>query len=364
MSLKAVFTKYTFDFKFEAGTSRGVLTQRDCYFIKIFDTENPSVYGLGEAAPLKGLSVDDRPDFELQLLALCEHFNSFNLEVFPWNLNIILEQILDKKFPSVVFAFEMAMLDLLNGGKRIYFDNEFTKGERELVINGLIWMGSKETMFERINEKLIEGYDTIKMKIGAIDFDMECELLAYIRERFTKEQITLRVDANGAFTEKDVRPKLERLAQYDLHSIEQPIRQGNIALMAALCADTPVDIALDEELIGMRDYTEKYRLLKQINPQYIILKPTLVGGFQQSREWIETANRLKIGWWLTSALESNVGLSAITQFTAEYQQLMPQGLGTGQLYHNNIPSPLEVKHGKITNNLANPWDESLLRFLV
>ncbi len=364
MSLKAVFTKHTLDFKFEAGTSRGVLTHKDSYFVKIFDHENPSVFGLGECSPLKGLSIDDRPDFDLQLLGICENFNTLDLEVYPWNLNIILDQVLDKTFPSVVFAFETAMLDLMNGGKRVVFNNAFAKADRTININGLVWMGNREFMLRQIDEKLEEGYDTIKMKVGAIDFKKECEILSYIRERYDDNKITLRVDANGAFSIHEVFSKLQKLAEFKLHSIEQPIRQGNEDLMAELCQNTPVPIALDEELIGIREYTDKYKLLKKIMPQYLILKPTLLGGFQQCREWIENANRLKIGWWMTSALESNVGLNAITQFTAEFNNIMPQGLGTGQLYHNNIPSPLEINHGKIFHNTQNSWDLGVLEFLV
>lgn len=364
MSLKAVFTKYTLDFKFEAGTSRGVLTHKDSYFVKIFDAENSSVFGLGECAPLKGLSIDDRPDFELQLLSICENFNVLDLEVYPWNLSIILEQVLDKSYPSIVFGFETALLDLMNGGKRIVFNNAFSKAERTLNINGLVWMGNRDFMLRQIDEKIEAGYDTIKMKVGAIDFKKECELLAYIRQRYSPEQITLRVDANGAFSVHEVFDKLERLSSYQLHSIEQPIRQGNEDVMAELCHITPIPIALDEELIGIREYTDKYKLLKKIMPQYIILKPTLLGGFQQCREWIENANRLKIGWWMTSALESNVGLNAITQFTAEFNNPLPQGLGTGQLYHNNIESPLEINQGKIIYNDNIKWNLEPLQFLV
>ncbi|MDI9864428.1 o-succinylbenzoate synthase [Flectobacillus sp. DC10W] len=364
MSLKAVFSKHTLHFKFEAGTSRGVLTEKDSYFIKIFDTETPSVFGLGECAPLKGLSIDDRPDFELQLLSICEYFNTLDLEVFSWNLSIILDQVLDKSFPSIVFGFETAMLDLLNGGKRVIYDNGFHQNQRNLPINGLIWMGDKEFMLRQIDEKLAAGYTTIKMKVGAIDFEKECELLGYIRKHFSKDEITLRVDANGAFGFDTALEKLKRLSEYDLHSIEQPIKQGNSEIMAELCQTSPLPIALDEELIGMKEYPEKYKLLKKIMPQYIILKPSLVGGFQQCREWIENANRLKIGWWMTSALESNVGLNAITQFAAEFANPLPQGLGTGQLYHNNIPSPLVIEKGFMTYHANQPWDLSILNFLV
>jgi o-succinylbenzoate synthase len=252
----------------------------------------------------------------------------------------------------------------MNGGKRTVYNNAFAKAERTININGLVWMGSKNFMLQQIDEKLAAGYDTIKMKVGAIDFKKECEVLAYIREKYDESKITLRVDANGAFSVHEVIEKLEQLSQFKLHSIEQPIKQGNEDVMAELCQNTPLPIALDEELIGIREYTDKYKLLKKIMPQFIILKPTLLGGFQQCREWIENANRLKIGWWMTSALESNIGLNAITQFTAEFNNILPQGLGTGQLYHNNIASPLEIKQGKILHNLNQNWDLSVLEFLV
>ena len=252
----------------------------------------------------------------------------------------------------------------MNGGRRVVFNNAFAKADRTININGLVWMGNKDFMLQQIDEKVEAGYNTIKIKVGAIDFNKECEVLAYIRERYDESKITLRVDANGAFSIHEVLTKLQKLAEFKLHSIEQPIRQGNQDLMAELCQITPVPIALDEELIGIREYTDKYKLLKKIMPQYIILKPTLLGGFQQCREWIENANRLKIGWWMTSALESNIGLNAITQFTAEFNNPLPQGLGTGQLFQNNIPSPLEINNGKIFNNAQNMWSLEVLDFLV
>jgi L-alanine-DL-glutamate epimerase-like enolase superfamily enzyme len=249
----------------------------------------------------------------------------------------------------------------MNGGKRIVFDNEFVKSERQIDINGLIWMGTKSQMLEQIDQKLNAGYDTIKMKVGAINFDAELDCLRYIRERYTQEQVTLRVDANGAFKLEEVVWKLSKLADLQIHSIEQPIKQGQLDIMAELCQSTPLPIALDEELIGHPDYMDKFRLLKKIAPQYIILKPTLLGGFKQCREWIEIAKRLNIGWWMTSALESNIGLNAITQFTAEYQNLMPQGLGTGSLFDNNLTSPLEINKGKVLYNQSVDWDLGVIK---
>lgn len=360
MGLKAKWFKHLLKFKFEAGTSRGVYTEKETFILHIADTENPSVFGLGEMAPLQGLSIDFVPDFEQVLNNVCDTFNSLDLEVFPWNLNILLSQLIDEAFPSVKFGFETALLDFMNGGKRIIFDNDFVDGRKSIPINGLIWMGSKEFMVSQVEEKLAAGFNTLKLKIGAINFQDELAILASIRERFTPEQISLRVDANGAFPVDKAEEKLTRLSNYQLHSIEQPIKAHQIEAMANLSEKGIVPIALDEELIGVSDYVQKMQLLKKIKPQYIILKPTLLGGLQHCREWIEIASRLQIGWWITSALESNIGLNAIAQFTAEYKNPLPQGLGTGALYHNNIESPLTVENGSLKYDTEKGWDLSLL----
>lgn len=345
MSLKAVFQRRELQFRFEAGTSRGVLTEKSTWFVKIFDQQTPRVFGLGECAPLPGLSIDDTPNFEQKLRDVCAVFDGLDLEIYAWNIGIIINQLADQRWPSIRFGFETAMLDYLNGGQRIIFKNAFSDGTQPIPINGLVWMGSPDFMQRQIEEKLSAGYTTLKLKIGAIDFEQECRLLADIRARFSADQITLRVDANGAFAPDEVAEKLARLAEFDLHSIEQPIKEGQPETMATLCQHTPVPIALDEELIGKPEYLTKMSLLKLVRPHFIILKPTLLGGFQQCQEWIEIANRLKINWWITSALESNVGLNAVAQFTAQFKNPLPQGLGTGQLYHNNTPSPLEISGG-------------------
>lgn len=355
MSLKADYLKHTLQFRFEAGTSRGTLTEKTSYILRLVDDENPSVIGYGECGPLRGLSYDDRSDFEQQLGGYCREFNELDLQLFSWNMPIVLNQLIEPKFPSILFGFETAMLDFLAGGRRILYENEFTAGHRTLPINGLIWMGNPAFMQEQIEEKLRQGYTTLKLKIGAIDFEQECDLLAQIRERFTPEQITLRVDANGAFSSDDAPAKLARLATYGLHSIEQPIRAGQPDLLADLCRQTPVPIALDEELIGQMEYVHKFRLLKKIQPQFIVLKPTLLGGMRHCDEWIELAGRLGIGWWITSALESNIGLNAIAQYTAQFKNPMPQGLGTGQLYYNNFDSPLTLEHGQLRYDPAGQW---------
>lgn len=361
MSLRADYLKYTLQFRFEAGTSRGTLTQKETYIIRIADDENQSVVGYGECGPLKGLSLDDRPDFEEQLGQICQYFNKLDLQLFAWNVPIILNQLISQQFPSILFGFETAMLDYLSGGHRIIYSNEFARGQRTIPINGLIWMGDRSFMLRQIEEKLTEGYTTLKLKIGAIDFEQECALLAHIRSRFSPEQITLRVDANGAFAPDEVTAKLERLAGFQLHSIEQPIRANQTDLMAELCRTTPLPIALDEELIGHMEYVDKFRLLKKIQPQYIILKPTLLGGLRHCDEWIELAGRLNIGWWITSALESNIGLNAVAQYTAQLRNSLPQGLGTGQLYQNNFNSPLRIENGDLCYDLSQPWNLSVLQ---
>lgn len=356
MGLKVKMYKHTLKFKFEAGTSRGVYTEKDTFFLKIYDPENPSIFGLGEAAPLKGLSIDDFPNYQDILQGACDTFNGLDLEVFEWNINIILAQLIDDRLPSIKFGFETALLDYMNGGKRVIFDNNFIKSEKAININGLVWMGDKAFMMEQVEEKISAGFDTIKIKIGAINFDEELSILASIRERFSPEKITLRVDANGAFSAEEAPVKLAQLAHYQIHSIEQPIKQKQVDAMATLCQNSPIPIALDEELIGITDYVQKMLMLKKIKPQFIILKPTLLGGLQHCREWIEIASRLQIGWWLTSALESNIGLNAIAQFAAEYKNTLPQGLGTGALYHNNIESPLVVDAGKLHYNSLQEWN--------
>jgi o-succinylbenzoate synthase len=251
------------------------------------------------------------------------------------------------------------LLDYMNGGRRIYFENAFSRGEAGIVINGLIWMGSYGEMTDQIREKLAQGYKTLKMKVGALDFETECRILSEIRTHFGPDEITLRVDANGAFMRDEAMEKLHALSRFELHSIEQPIKAGQVECMAEFCAISPIPIALDEELIGVFDYRQKFALLKCIKPAYIILKPSLLGGFQQTKEWIEIANRLRIPWWITSALESNIGLAAIAQFTASFTNSMPQGLGTGQLYKNNFPSPLYIKEGSLYSDKEGGWDFSL-----
>ena len=357
MPLKSTYKKHLLKFKFEAGTSRGILTERYTYFIKLWDSQNPAIWGIGEASPLKGLSVDDRPDFEDIVADFCKIINEEKYSYPPENPYEFVHQLIPQNFPALRFAFETALLDLLNGGKRQIFKNDFFEGNQSIKINGLIWMGNRDFMMQQIAQKLEQGFSCIKMKIGAIDFEQELEILKYIRNEYSADETTLRVDANGAFSPDEALLKLEKLAKLDIHSIEQPIKAGQIDEMSDLCKNTPLPIALDEELIGIYNDTHKEALISQIKPQYIILKPTLLGGFQSSEEWIKIAEKNNTAWWMTSALESNIGLNAISQFTAQFDNPLPQGLGTGSLYHNNIDSPLKIQGETLFYNQNNQWGE-------
>lgn len=357
--IKFNYRPHLLKFRFEAGTSRGSLTEKTSFLVSAFEADKEQVKGWGEAGPLPKLSEDDIPDFEHRLADLCQRLSGVVIpkdksEIMAW-----VEVHISNELPSIRFAFETALLDLLHGGNKKILNNPFYDQGRAIPINGLIWMGNKAFMLEQIDKKLEEGFDCIKMKIGAIDFEQECAILDYIRGQYTSEQITIRVDANGAFKTHEALDKLQRLAAYKLHSIEQPIRQGQADEMKELCARTPLPIALDEELIGIHGLTAKRALLENIRPQYIILKPTLLGGIKASEEWIETAESLGIGWWITSALESNIGLNAIAQFTATREVQMPQGLGTGQLYHNNFTSPLTIEKGKLYYQKEKKWDQNV-----
>ena len=348
--MQASVKKYTLDFKRPSGTSRGILTQKETWFLIIRKDGN---YGIGECGMFKGLSFDDVPGFEEKLEWTCRHIQK--------GLPYLLDELRD--FPSIQFAVEQAFLSLNSEDSLNLFPSAFTKSEARIPINGLIWMGDESYMLEQIQQKLEEGFRCLKLKIGAIDFKAEISLLEAIRKEYSQEQIELRVDANGAFNPVEALDKLNELANFGIHSIEQPIRQGNILLMKDLCAKTPLPIALDEELIGVVDIKKKEELLETVKPQYIILKPTLVGGFRGSGEWIEIAERLGIGWWVTSALESNIGLNAIAQWTYTLKNTMPQGLGTGGLYTNNFEGPLQVEKGYIYSRKNKGWQPNLIENL-
>lgn len=344
--MTATYHKYILQFKQASGTSRGVLKTKETWFIIL---KNGNKQGIGECGVFRGLSVDDRPDYEQKLKWVCENI-LLGLE------NLVSELV---ELPSIQFGLEMAFKSLESNTMFDLFPSEFTKGKSSIPINGLIWMGSEAFMKQQIKQKIEEGFKCIKMKIGAIDFQSELNLLKSIRKEYSSSDIELRVDANGAFSSDEALQKLKQLSEFDLHSIEQPIKQGQIHEMARLCEDTPLPIALDEELIGVFTVTERQKLLQTIRPQYIILKPSLIGGFQGSDNWINLAEQMNIGWWITSALESNVGLNAIAQYTFEKHSKMFQGLGTGSLFTNNFPCPLKVKNGTLRYEIENKWKFNL-----
>jgi o-succinylbenzoate synthase len=344
--MNATYHKYILNFKNPSGTSRGMLRSKETWFI-ILNSKNKR--GIGECGLFRGLSIDDRPDYEIKLKWVCD------------NIGLGLDRLNNDlmEFPSIQFGLEMAFKSLETDDPFELFPSKFTRGEDHIPINGLIWMGTKQFMKQQIQEKIQFGFSCIKMKIGAIDFETEIELIKSIRKEYTSKDIELRVDANGAFNPNDALEKLNVLSEFDLHSIEQPIKAGQFQEMAKLCEQTPLPIALDEELIGVFSVTKKQDLIQTINPQYIILKPSLIGGYMGSDEWIKIAENQNIGWWITSALESNVGLNAIAQFTYLKKNNMPQGLGTGGLFTNNFDCPLIVKNGTLQNNKNKKWKFSL-----
>jgi o-succinylbenzoate synthase len=347
--------KFELIFKNPSGTSRGILTKKSSWFLEI---QQGSKNGIGECSIIEGLSPDYESDFqyesELEIARsklekiLTKNSNCFDFDYSTYRfLNADLLQLLEEfiDFPSIVFGVEVALLDFFSKEKGILFNNNFSLGKVAIPINGLVWMGSEEFMESQIEQKIKAGFSTIKMKIGAIDFNKEIALLKGIRKRFTKEEITLRVDANGSFNFTDAITILKELKNLDIQSIEQPIPVRQIESMRILCAENIIPIALDEEMIGVHSKAEKAELLTVIAPQFIILKPSLHGGFAGTYEWIQLAESSNIGWWMTSALESSIGLNAIAQFTGEFEVTIPQGLGTGGIYTNNLPTDLIIEKG-------------------
>jgi len=338
--MTASFSKRNFYFRFPAGTSRGILTEKTSFFLFL---ENEGITGIGECSIIPDLSIDNLQELPLKLEELCRSIN--NGEDFK---NVDL-----REFPSISFALETAILDFKHGGQKILFPSDFTDGKRGIPINGLIWMGNKQFMQSQIIEKIEQGFRCIKLKIGALDFETELEIIKNIRKNFSKSDIEIRLDANGGFAREDALQKLKRLSDFGIHSIEQPIKPRMTTVMAEICEQSPIPIALDEELIGIEPNKE---LLKIICPHFIILKPSLIGGFAVVEKWISLAEKHNIAWWITSALESNIGLNALAQWTATLQNNMPQGLGTGMLYENNFVSPLEIRKAKLYYNADKKWD--------
>lgn len=369
---KIEISERTLHFKQPAGTSRGVYTTRHSYYLTLTSDELPGVEGVGECATLPNLSCDAKPEYEMTLRQVCQMVEQMGR--IPYDMI--------RAYPSITFGLETAFASFFDAAKKFLeivptegassssemlkqkgvsvpagmenltelFDSPFGRGEEGITINGLVWMGTYEEMLARLEEKLQAGFHCVKLKIGAIDFFKELDLIKRIRDVYTKEQVELRVDANGGFLPENAMSQLEALAKYDIHSIEQPIKQHQWPKMAQLCRETPLPIALDEELIGVNVRSMKQALLDTVRPQYIILKPSLHGGIYGCNEWIELANQRGIGSWITSALESNIGLNAIAHYAAKVygsNVKMPQGLGTGQLFTDNIPMPLEIRGDKL-----------------
>ncbi len=340
MAIRAHFFKRTFHFNFKARTSRGLMPDKTSWFVKLEDSGAGDVVGMGECGPLPGLSIDHRPDYEETLSEVVRKINEAEAAIDTGNT---LLNLIPPGYPSMRFGFETALLDLRNGGRRIIFDNSFVRGE-PIPINGLIWMGDLDFTLEQVNKKITEGFSCIKIKVGGLDFERECDILDYIRKRYFRHDITIRLDANGAFKVDDARYKLQELKKFNIHSIEQPLKPGSPET-EELCRTSPIPIAFDEELIGVED---RRGLLEKLKPQFIVLKPSLHGGFAGCEHWIDIARSMGIGWWMTSALESSIGLNAICQFTANYRVTIPQGLGTGAIYEDNFESPLIVHKGHIS----------------
>ena len=340
--MKAHFKKHTLIFKNPSGTSRGVLLKKDSWFLILYNNRKS---GIGECSILKGLSYDDHPDFEKTLAMLCNQIirGEALLDLTPW--------------PAIKMGFEMALLSLKGAHSYELFPSFFTKGSKSIPINGLVWMGSYDFMKQQIDGLLSKGFNCIKIKIGALDFDEELRLIAQLRKRYDAKTISIRVDANGAFLFSEALSKLQKLSAFRLHSIEQPIATKQWENMAFLCKKTPIPIALDEELIGVFSKVLQIQMLDQICPQYLVFKPTLLGGFSSTLQWLSLAKEKGIDWWITSALESNIGLNAIAQFTFLKNISLPQGLGTGSLFTNNIESPLVIKKGCLWTDNSIPWKQ-------
>jgi o-succinylbenzoate synthase len=332
--MQASVEKHTLQFSFPAGTSRGVLHEKDSWFIRIWDESNPAIVGIGECSIIPKLSIDDVPELEEVIAQTIDQINTKGERSFSAN-----------KFPALEFAIETALLDLQTGGKQILFPSGFTQQKAAIPINGLIWMDSFDSMWQQAVNKFAAGFKVLKMKVGALNFDEEVYFIKQLRKEFSTAEI--RLDANGAFPADEALDRLKVLAEHSIHSIEQPIAPKQLSSMQLLCKKSPIAIALDEELIGINTLQEKENLLRIISPQYIILKPSLLGGFRACDEWISVTEKQQIAWWATSALESNIVLNAIAQWVFTKENPLPQGLGTGGLYTNNVPSTLEVKNGML-----------------
>lgn len=329
--LRATWEAYSLNFVFEARTSRAVMHKKDTYFVRLWDDAQPDVTAVGECALFRGLSREDDAGYEQRLGDACADPRAALLSADS----------------SIRFGFEGAFAALERARGVAVADTPWERGEVGIPINGLVWMGDKELMLNRIKEKLDQGFRCLKLKIGGIDFDDEIELIKMIRRRFPADSLELRLDANGAFGTENVMHRLEQLSKYQIHSIEQPVMAGQYDLMAKVCSESPIQVALDEELIGVTTNDFKEQLLGYVRPAYIILKPSLCGGLREADSWIDCAGKMGIGWWATSALESNVGLEEIARWLSRKDISMPQGLGTGQLYDNNVGNEMKIIGDKL-----------------
>ncbi|MCX6050016.1 MAG: o-succinylbenzoate synthase [Chloroflexi bacterium] len=341
---------YSLQFKRPAATSRGSLHTRAVVFLRATDSEQPGIGGWGECGPLPGLSVDDRPDFLAQVTHICGLINRGQ----P------VEALDLTAFPSLIFGLEMAQRDLYTGGQQRLFSTPFSRGEAPLATHGLIWMDTPANVLQQIESKLAQGFRVIKLKVGALPLADECAMLATIRQHYPADKVTLRLDANGAFTPENALENLHQLAKFDIHFLEQPLRAGQAQAMAAICATSPIPIALDEELIGVREPAARRALVETIRPQHLIIKPALLGGLAISEEWIRLAESLGCAWWINSMLESNLGLNALCQWTSRLDNQRVHGLGTGQLFTNNIPAPLRLEGPLLSLDPTGQWDLTVI----
>jgi o-succinylbenzoate synthase len=346
--IRATYISHELRFLEPAGTSRGVLHEKPCWYLLLSATGG--LTGIGEVGYIPGLSPGEPREVESALSLFCERINEGRTD--PCSAAGI--------HPGICFAAETACRDLETGGVRALFNTGFTRGSEGIPVNGLIWMGDKDTMTDRIRKKLESGFRVLKMKVGALDFRVEKEILKEVRRKYGPGELEIRLDANGAWDPAEAMDKLQVLHRFGIHSVEQPVKPGQPAVMAGLCRNSPIPVALDEELIGVAGMTGKVSLLENIRPAYIILKPGLLGGWGACEEWIRAAGEKDTGWWITSSLESNIGLNAIAQWTSELGVAHPQGLGTGSLYANNIPSPLKMKGGSLWHDPGIPWNLEML----
>ncbi len=348
--IKASYLRKTLHFVRPAGTSRGILYSKPAWYFFLYDSNDPLITGIGECSYIPGLSEETEEKLEQNIQEICSKINNGTFDV----------RTEIPSCPSMGFAIEAALLDLSHGGQRILFPSGFVSGHGSIPINGLIWMGNMNSMLKQIDEKIAQNYRCLKLKIGALEFSEELEIISYIRRHFSAKELELRVDANGAFKPDNVMNFLYELARFDIHSIEQPVEKGQWDQMAEICSESPVPVALDEELTGFYCFNEKENLIRNIKPQYLVLKPGLLGGFKQASEYINLAKEAGIGWWVTSSLESNIGLNALAQWTYTLGNNMPQGLGTGLLYKENVVCPLELSGDRLCYNVRKKWDLSFL----